>query len=207
MVISSQTYPYFLLSTWHPLLVVSYRAPQTQPASNWPFFQTPTWWTYSITLWLGWHHLHSHPETQESPDASLPSHPSSHPGNLPHSSWSHPFFICTCVESPLAPASTTTIASQLASPIDSISTPTSSHNPTNPFWENLLKMQAYLMTPIAPGWLYRAVSGPYFLSSSTWNQPLPVLLYYAILLLISPFLIIMEPLFITLLLPGTFFFF
>lgn len=80
-----------------------------------------------------------------------------------------PFAPPPLVEPPSSPAWTTTIASQLASPIYSIPTPTSSHTPTNPFWRNFLKMQVCLMTPIAPVWLSWAASGPYFLSSSIWH--------------------------------------
>lgn len=90
---------------------------------------------------------------------------------LPFSPFTPPPF----VEPPLIPAWTTTRASQLASPIDSIPTPF----PPHPHQSILEKS---VPNDSCCSWLVSwAASGLYVLSSSTWQQPLPVLTYCAIL--------------------------
>lgn len=205
MLIPSHTYPYFPLFPWHLLLVVTQRAPQT------------TYPKLVLSSGLNLMNFFHHSLSQVMAPPPFTSRNLGAISMLFSSCSPHPILeICFIAlevthfspfvepKSPSAPARTTTIASQLASPIDSISLSTLSHTPTNSIWRNLLKMQVCLMTPIVPGCLVWAVSGPYFLSSYTWHGPLPVLPYSAILLLISLSLTT-GPLFMMFLLPGTFF--
>lgn len=91
MLISSQTYPYFLLSTWHPLLSVTGHLKLNLPRIG-PVFRPQPDELLSLTIsGDGTTSIHIQ-KPRSHPDASLLFLPLSHPGNLPHSSRNHPFF-------------------------------------------------------------------------------------------------------------------
>lgn len=96
MLISSQTYPYFLLSTWHPLLSVTGHLKLNLPQIGPVFRPQPGGLLLSLSVsGDGTTSIHIQ-KPRSHPDASLLYLPSSHPGNLPHSSRNHPFLsICS----------------------------------------------------------------------------------------------------------------